>query len=66
MQELTSRVEVEARIIGLRINVAKTKVMTIGRVEPGQSILANGRAIKEVTELWVASSLRTAAVAGTS
>ena len=52
MQELISRVEMEAGTVGLCMNAGKTKVkvMMIGHVDPRQSIQAKGNTIEDVTE----------------
>jgi hypothetical protein len=57
MQELISRVEVEAGAVGLRMNAGKTKVMMIGHVDPGQNIQADGNMIEDVTEFCYLGSV---------
>ena len=57
MQELISRVEMEAGTVGLRMNAGKTKVMMIGHVDPGPNIQAEGSTIEEVTEFCYLGSV---------
>jgi len=50
MQELTIRVEAEAKAVGLNMNAEKTKVMKIGQMDPGQSLQTERKVIAEVPE----------------
>ena len=57
MQELISRVEVEAGAVGLRMNAVKTKVMMIGHVDPEQNIQAEENTIEDVTKFCYLGSV---------
>ena len=50
MQKLTCRVEEEAKMMGLQINVQKTKLLKVGRGNSTGTILVGGNPVEELEE----------------
>ena len=59
MQEITNKVEDEAKKVGLHINTQKTKLVKIGKIEDVRTIQAGGGQVEEVEQFCYLGSVIT-------
>ena len=59
MAQLLKRVEEESALLGLRLNVIKTKIMAIGPDRVGKPLIINGNEVESVSKFNFLGSLIT-------